>query len=70
MILRLMGVIALVAVWLAAQRIVPDLGIAIFVERDRKLDPSRERRKAARATSRAGTATDPGPPIARPGGGP
>ena len=38
----------------------------IFAERDRKLDTARERRKAARAASQAGTATDPGQPIARP----
>jgi transposase InsO family protein len=42
----------------------------IFAERDRKLDAARERRKAARAASRAGAATDPGRPIARPIGGP
>src|SRR6185437_4462517 len=42
----------------------------IFAERDRKLDPARERRKAARAASRAGAAPDPGQPIARPMGGP
>jgi putative transposase len=42
----------------------------IFAERDRKLDAARERRKAARAASRADAATDPGQPIARPIGGP
>jgi putative transposase len=42
----------------------------IFAERDRELDAAREHRRAARAARRAGTATDPGRPIARPGGGP
>jgi len=35
-----------------------------------KLDAAPERRKVARAASRADAATDPGPPIARPVGGP
>ena len=42
----------------------------IVAERDRKLDAARQRRKAARAASRADAATDPGPSIARPIGGP
>ena len=42
----------------------------ILAERDRKLDTARERRKAARAASRAGAATVPGQPIARPIGRP
>jgi transposase InsO family protein len=42
----------------------------ILAERDRKLDAARERRTAARAASRAGAATVPGQPIARPVGGP
>jgi len=42
----------------------------IFAERDRKLDAARQRRKAARAASRAGAATDSSQPIARPIGGP
>src|SRR5262252_1748325 len=42
----------------------------IFAERDRKLDAARQRRKAARAVSRAGAPMAPGPPIVRPGGRP
>jgi hypothetical protein len=42
----------------------------IFAERDRELDAARERRKAARAASRAGGATGPSEPIAGPVGGP
>ena len=38
----------------------------IFTERDRKLDAARERRKASRAASRAGAATDPGQPMGGP----
>ena len=44
--------------------------LQIVAERDRKLDAARERRKAARAASRAVTATDSGPFVARPMGGP
>jgi len=42
----------------------------IFAERDRKLDAARERRKTARAASRADAPIDPGQPIARPVGRP
>ena len=42
----------------------------IVADRDRKLETARERRKAARAASRAGAATDAGPPVAQPMGGP